>query len=135
MVDSADEFELVENLGKLMIEQDPLSPFGYRTLGGWYRERFRRTHDKQHAKAAVGYLQRAVERYPNQAVFRAELADALVRSGKTRQAREQAERSLELDAINHREGHRDKFLPPPIVESLQGMLEGSHEKRTSPNRN
>ena len=43
-------------------------------------------------------------------------------------AREAVERALELDAINHREGHRDKFLPPPMIELLQGMVKGTHGK-------
>lgn len=123
------DFERAVEFAKEAIRRDPFSANGYRRPGVWYLEHFRRTGRPESAAAAVEFLSEAVERYSNSAAIRAELAQALAAAGEA--AQEQARMALELDAINRREGHRDKFLPPEIIESLRQIVAGTVE---SPNR-
>jgi hypothetical protein len=101
------------------IRRDPFSANGYRRLGVWYFERHRRTGDREPAVRAVESLLAAVERYPNSAILRAELAQALAAAGQAKSAQNEARTALSLDAVNHREGHRDKYLSDEIIDALR----------------
>lgn len=115
------DFRRVVELGRLAIEKDPRSPHGYRILGQQYLEAYERTRNPQHAEAAVTYFQQAAERYPQWAVLRAELASALASADRQEEAREEARRALDLDAVNRRENHVDKFLPPEMLERMRQL--------------
>jgi tetratricopeptide (TPR) repeat protein len=65
------------------------------------------------------FLLQAVERYPASSVLRAELAEALVAAGRSSEARKQAEMALELDHVNRREGHSDKYLPQDALQRVE----------------
>lgn len=122
-------------LQRLAISRDPDDPSGYRTLGEWYLARFARTGRSDDARSAVAELQQAVRRYPNNAALRAELAEAQFKAGSAQHAAAEADRALHLDAINHREGHRDKYLSDEVVQALQGMSDGASSGNRAGDRN
>ena len=129
------DFQDVVGLSEIAIAKDPFSANGYWTLGQRFLEKFSRTQDPQDAAAAEKRLAEAAERYPNHAAFHAEWADALDKAGRKQRAREEAKRSLDLDAVNRNEGHRDKYLPPQTVEMLDRILGNGPDRAAQPNLN
>ncbi len=129
------DFQHVVDLSQIAIEKNPASANGYWTLGQRYLEKFHRRANPDDAAAAVEYLTQAAERYPHHAALRAELADALDKAGLKQQARREANRSRELDQINRREGHRDKYLPPRVVDLLNRIVRDAANPAPRPNRN
>jgi tetratricopeptide (TPR) repeat protein len=106
---------------KEAMHQDPLNPSHYRRLGEFYLARFSRTHDPADAQAAADAYQRAIERYPNDVALRSADAQALADAGKTADAKQQAKQALELDEINHRWGHTDRYLPDTTLARLKAL--------------
>jgi tetratricopeptide (TPR) repeat protein len=106
---------------KEAMHQDPLNPSHYRRLGEFYLARFSRTHDPADAQAAADAYQRAIERYPNDVALRSADAQALADAGKIADAKQQAKQALELDEINHRWGHTDRYLPDTTLARLKAL--------------
>ena len=119
---SEDEFDLVVNYSQEAIELDPYNVRHYRALGLRYLKKFTRTKISADVAKAVEYLSLATGRYPHNAALRAELADAMKRSGRLTQAQQEAKEALRLDQINHREQHTDKYLPPDVYDAMQKLM-------------
>jgi tetratricopeptide (TPR) repeat protein len=103
----------------------PLDPVSYRLprrLGLMYHEKAKRSSSLGDAKRAAEYLTEAVDRYPSSSELRAELALALEQAGQSEESAHEAKMALELDQINRKAGHIDKFLPEPLVKTLEKML-------------
>jgi tetratricopeptide (TPR) repeat protein len=103
------------------MQQDPWNPSHYRRLGEFYLARFSRTHDPADARAAAGAYQRAIDRYPTDVSLRSADAQALSDAGKMPDAKQQAQQALELDEINHRWGHTDRYLPDATLARLRAL--------------
>jgi len=101
------------------IALNPHDANSYRKLGLWYAKRFERDADPVYAHAASEMLYEATQCYPNDAAIRSELAIALSLAGPQKDARSEARRALDLDAINRREGHVDRYLPAEQIEKLR----------------
>jgi hypothetical protein len=106
------------------IRLDPLNPSRYRRLGEFYMARFGRTQDPEDAKAAAQAFAQAIEIYPTDAALASAHAFALASSGNRTDAKSQAQRALELDEINHRWNHTDRYLPDETVTRLRRLAEG-----------
>ena len=119
---SEEDFKPVYQFSKLAIELDSYNFRHYRALGLRYLKKFERSGNLDDVAKAVDYLSLATGRYPHNAALRAELADALNRSGRLAQAEQQAEEALRLDKINHREQHTDKYLPPDVHDAMQKLI-------------
>ncbi len=91
------------------------------TVGRWYRLRFARSHQQDDATRAAEWLQRAVERYPTNPFWNAELAVALRDAGQAEAARTAAQRTLKFEAINQAAGHLDRFLPEDVLRELKSL--------------
>jgi tetratricopeptide (TPR) repeat protein len=106
---------------KEAMQQDPWNPSHYRRLGEFYMAHFSRTHDPADARAAAGAYQRAIDRYPTDVSLRSADAQALSDAGKMPDAKQQAQQALELDEINHRWGHTDRYLPDATLARLKAL--------------
>jgi tetratricopeptide (TPR) repeat protein len=106
---------------KEAMQQDPWNPSHYRRMGEFYLARFSRTHDPADAQAAADAYQRAIDRYPTDVSLRSADAQALADAGKTVDAKQQAQQALELDEINHRWGHTDRYLPDATLARLKTL--------------
>jgi len=129
------DFESVVQFSKLAINLDPHNSRSYRVLGLKYLKKFERTANSSDADLAVQYLSQAIQRYPHNAGLRAESAEALFKSGRPPQARQQAEMALRLDEINRNEGHTDKYLPNEVRKSMQNISKNHLPEKSSLNRN
>ena len=123
--DTSREFQRAVGLQEMAIELDPHNPGNFYNLGLWYRERHRRTGKEENIKLAARALREAVARYPNNADFRADLALILDAAGNSHDAAIEAAAALKQDTINHRHGHRDKFLDSRTIEALQELASRS----------
>jgi hypothetical protein len=72
-------------------------------------------------KSATQHLARAVNRYPTNPQIVGELAIAHEMAGQTEPARKQADRALQLDAINRQNGHIDRYLPEEFLNQLKSL--------------
>lgn len=123
--DSSREFERAVRAMEIAVELDPFDYKGFRQLGRWHRERYKRTDRTTDAVAAVDALGRAVELYPTHAALRAELAAALADAGNTTKAGQEAAAALKQDRVNRREGHRDQYLPQKTLDELNELARSS----------
>jgi O-Antigen ligase len=106
---------------KEAMQQDPLNPSHYRRMGEFYLARFSRTHESSDAQSADDAYQRAIDRYPTDVSLRSADAQALSDAGKIADAKQQAQQALELDEINHRWGHTDRYLPDATLARLRTL--------------
>jgi tetratricopeptide (TPR) repeat protein len=72
----------------------------HRQRGEWYLQAYSQSHQNEHLRAARAAYQAAVERSPNSALARAQLAWVLHLAGDDEGAKEQASRAVKLDALN-----------------------------------
>jgi hypothetical protein len=119
--DVSREFQRAVGLQEVATVLDPHNPGSYYVLGRWFRERYRRTGEKENLKHATRALRQAVARYPNNAAFRADLALALDAAEKSSDAATEAAAALRQDNTNREHGHRDKFLDSQTIEALQEL--------------
>ena len=75
----------------------------------------------------VDELAHAAELYPHHAELLSELAEAYQSAGQTQAARRFADRAVELDAINHKAGHIDKWLSPGRMKVLESIRQPPSE--------
>ena len=130
---SEDEFDRVVNYSQKVIELDPYSARHYRALGLRYLKKFARSKKPDDIAGAVEFLTQATGRYSHNSRLRAELADALHKSGRLTQAGQQAEQAIRLDTINHREKHEDKYLPPDVRAAMQKFIGSDQNPQPIPN--
>ena len=119
------EFDRAVEFQRLAIELNPHNPFAYRKLGTFWLAKFERSREEQDALKAAEWFTAAGSRYPHNAALRAELASSWEGAGRKDAAAAEAARSLELDAINRAQGHRDKYLAPASLESLRKIAANS----------
>ena len=105
------------------IGRNPLAVAGWRLLGETWRLRFEKTGELDDARKGAEYLQQAVDRHPTNAVLLTELARSQFAARDFAAARTTADRALELDALNHRLGHSDKYLSDSLLALLQQCRE------------
>jgi len=87
--------------------------------GNWHLQAFQKTRQKELVDRAVSDLLRAVRLYPNSALHRAQLAEALWAADRRAEFRVEAETALRLDAATP---HRDRKLPDSRRASLLERL-------------
>jgi O-antigen ligase len=86
--------------------------------GQWWLDVERTSVEPRALEWALDAHQRAVRCYPNSGLLRARYAVALEAAGDVQAARQQAAMSLDLDAIAHRAGHRDKWLDAKLRDRV-----------------
>ncbi|HEV8069138.1 MAG TPA: O-antigen ligase family protein [Planctomycetaceae bacterium] len=116
-----DYFAKAQDALKEAIDQDPLNPTRYRRKGEFYLTKFARTNDPVDAKAGAKSFERAIEIYPTDAALRGACATALSDAGNSAEAKTQAAKALELDEINHRWRHTDRYLPEATLARLRRL--------------
>jgi tetratricopeptide (TPR) repeat protein len=75
----------------------------HRQRGEWYLQAYAESQQPDHLQAAIAACKAAVERSPQGALARAQLAWVLHLGGDDEAARQQADRALALDALNPHE--------------------------------
>lgn len=101
---------------KISVDNDPLNPSRRAALARCLRS----SGDVGNLKQAVVEMAKAVELYPNSSEFVSENAMTLFEAGDSGSAAA-ARRALELDAMNHQMGHRDRYLADSIVDQLESI--------------
>ena len=82
-------------------------------------------------QSATKHLIRAVSRYPTNPQIVGELAMAHEMAGQMEQARKQADRALQLDAINRQNGHIDRYLPDEFLNQLKLLSKRKNENQAA----
>jgi len=112
--------------------RDPYAFIDYRNLALGFSEQWRQTsprfRDSEWRELAVLHMKRAVERYPTSPMLLAELAMLQDAANQSDDARETAQRAMELDDINHEYGHKDRYLPILILSQLNRIQQRKIEK-------
>ena len=103
----------------------PNSPQIAHELGyAWLvRARESSMQNKEAIAQAVTGLQRALKMYPTNPMWTAETSQALALSGKSEEASKLARRALELDEINRRAGHVDRYLPDELLSEMKRLAD------------
>jgi tetratricopeptide (TPR) repeat protein len=128
------EFQKAVEMQSVVIEQDPYQSSHYRRLGIWYAQKFKRSGRPADAQQAADWLLDAAELYPHSAALQAELANALDKAARVSTAQKHADVALNLEKINHREGHADKYLPEQMLKELKRISGSQHDGKIAPNR-
>ncbi|MDA0833703.1 MAG: O-antigen ligase family protein [Planctomycetota bacterium] len=110
---------------KEAIRRNPFDHKGYQILGQWFSRRFERTKTADDAATAADMFVEAVRRYPEDSELQWELAIASRAAGQTEQARRAAKRAIELDEINRRYSHSDKYLTSDQLSGVRAVLNDS----------
>lgn len=103
-------------------QRAPFTPLIPWRMGVWYRQLAESDRNEEAARTSVEHLKRAVELSPTNALWRSDLAFAQRLAEQTDEARQSAVRALELDDLNHRAGHIDKYLSDDIRSRLEQIL-------------
>ncbi|MEZ5943388.1 MAG: O-antigen ligase family protein [Planctomycetaceae bacterium] len=115
-----EEFQRAIEAQEESIKRDPFAGKRYKVLGEWWVMKFKRSQKPEDAQAAIAAYEQAANLYPNFSPIYAELADVLARSGQN--AKDAAQRAIELDDANKAANHFDKVLPEAQRERLEQIL-------------
>jgi O-antigen ligase len=129
------QLEQAIRLQKVAVGLDPYHFTGYWTLGRWYGMKYEIGRKPADLASSLGAFARGVELYPHYALLLADYARILKLAGQVDRAADMAGRSLEMDDLNHHEGHTDKFLPPENRQRLLDLLRTRKEPSAAGNRN
>lgn len=116
--EQARAFDVAVEAAGEAIRRDPMNPVRYRQLGTLYWYRARVTKSAEDARKGAEAFEIGVGLYPNQSALLADGAEALNLAGKSEKSQEWARRALELDDLNRRAGHSDKYLATEQRERL-----------------
>lgn len=105
-----DEFNKGVELKKEAIRRTPLNPLNYFELGQKYFQQYLISKIPEDLDFSIQYLSQAVAGYPNNARYRAVLAEVLYNAGQILESQTEAQKAIELDDANRRAQHVDKYL-------------------------
>lgn len=112
--------------------RDPYAFVDHRSIAMAFAEQYRLTppelRDPEWRDLAVLHMTRAVKRYPTSPILNAELAILQFEAKHWKEAGQSAKQALELDAINHEYGHKDRYLPIQILSQLNLIEQRKIEK-------
>lgn len=121
-------FECFRHAGDKALALAPNSASTWFTVGDWYLRASAKTDREGQpivpgaSRDAVRAFREAVRLYPNSAVYRAALADALSAAGDEAGFRQEADAALRLDGLTP---HSDKKLPENVRHRLVQSLAGA----------
>lgn len=121
----ADSFDNAVQFAEEARQRAPFTPLIPWRMGVWYRQRAESDRNEEAAHTSVGHLKRAVELSPTNALWRSDLAFAQRLAGQNDEAGPTAARALELDELNRRAGHIDKYLSDDVRSRLEQILKPS----------
>ncbi len=104
------------------ITNNPHGFAAYQQLGEWYVEKFEASKLVADIENACQEFTNAVDRYPNLVSLRAQRALAFQQASRRGDAAVEAELALQLDEINRKEMHRDKYLDDELREKLSKIV-------------
>lgn len=122
---SEEAFARFERANATAIRLAPNSAPAWLAAGDWYFRAFTKTDAKgknvapEAIREAISAYGKAVERYPNSALYRAKLGEASQAIGDREEFRRQAQAALELDDATP---HIDKKLPADLRDRLLRAL-------------
>ncbi len=114
-----ESFRRFEAANENVLTLSPGSPPAWFNAAERYCEAYSKTGSRHALEVAIHDYQRAIELYPNNALYRAKLADAALAAGNHAIFRSEAEAALNLDAATP---HKDRKLPTQTREHLQKVL-------------
>ena len=120
--ENRDAFDQGVKLSQAAIVRDPVNPLNYFKLGQRFYEHYQTSHKQEDLDGALENLKRAVSGYPNNARYRAALAEALFAANQTRSSNEQAQRAIALDEANRRAQHVDKYLTEETLSRMKEII-------------
>ncbi len=111
---------------------DPRHHVAWFTRGTWFLTAWKKSSRKEDLEQALAAFRKAVERYPNEALYHAELAWTLHLAGDDAESRQEAQRAYDLDQIMpHQEKklkHRRVVDPEPEKKQATSYREETAEQ-------
>ena len=104
-----------------LAQRDPRHHLTYYTRGNWLLSAWRKSGRPELLEQARAEYARAIERYPNRALYHAQLAWALHLAGRAQEARAAAETAKQLDDRNP---HKDQKLREHKIVDPQIAADG-----------
>lgn len=101
-----------------ILRRRPQSSAAWHQAADGFFEIYRQTHQAGDLASAIDHYRRAVELYPNQALARAHLAQALSVAGHTDEARREAAEALRLHRLTP---HADQKLPEATLAEIEAI--------------
>ena len=115
-----ESFRRFETANEKTLALVPSSAPVWFTTGERYLDAFSITGNRREIEISVQDFQHAADLYPNNALYRAKLAEAARVAGDGARFRAEAEAALNLDRLTP---HKDKKLPTQTRDRLQNALE------------
>lgn len=109
--------------------RDPKSHSDHFSIGMTLKQGRPPSDESPELEAAVRHLETAAARYPTNPEIVGNLAIAHELRKQSAEAAEQARRALQLDEINRKNGHADRFLPADFVNQLNSIIERTNKEQ------
>jgi len=123
---SEPEFDRGLEAARQAINRSPRTASFKHHLGHWLLDRAERENDPNRAHQSVEWLAQAVAGYRTEPQWLADLALAQHAAGDTQHAAATAKKALDLDALNRKAGHIDRYLDNETLSRLAEVVAGSH---------
>jgi tetratricopeptide (TPR) repeat protein len=113
---------------------DPRHHLAWYTRGTWYLTAWRKSENREDLEAAISAYRQAVKRYPNRALYHAQLAWVLHLAGQAAEAGQEAEKALALDRkMPHREQklNRQHVVDPVVSQERTTAFREENAEQTA----
>tara|TARA_R110002111_G_scaffold261826_3_gene335870 strand:+ start:92055 stop:94469 length:2415 start_codon:yes stop_codon:yes gene_type:complete len=124
-----DAFEQGVKLKQAAIQRDPVNPLNYFELGHHFYQQYQVSKIQEDLAGAIKNLKQAVTGYPNNARYRAVLAEVLSDAGQANESLEQAVQAMALDEANRRARHVDKYLTEETLSRMKQIISVSQRNQ------
>jgi hypothetical protein len=111
------DWEDFVQIADAFVKLDPRHHLAWYTRGTWYLTAWRKSENQEDLETAISAFRQAMKRYPNRALYHAQLGWALHLAGQAAEASQEAERALALDQkMPHREQKLNRqHVADPVV--------------------
>ncbi len=113
------------------IERDPRSYQFQSELGHLWLRLYDQTGDRTALEEAIAARKNAIAIYPAHSELKLKLAETLAKAGEQEAAEQIAAEALELDQINRKYGHTDRYLTEDQLAILRKIVEKGPDSPTS----
>ncbi|QDT99016.1 O-antigen ligase family protein [Gimesia aquarii] len=127
--DDRDAFDQGVKQQKEAIKRNPFNPLNYFELGQKFFQQYQVSKTQADLTDAIENLSLAVTGYPNNARYRAVLAEVLFEAGQLNESQGEARQAINLDEANHQAQHIDKYLTEKTLNKMKEIINLSHRNQ------